>query len=132
MLGRQRIVAHTLIGMGAVSASPGQSSHARELLDEAQQLLTEIARIPQTWIWGGSLGQLYYDLAVAYARLAELDLALHSLQKSVDAGWRDARWLASDPELRPLHAQPIFRTLQESLSSLPKIEFQSSLAASAH
>jgi serine/threonine protein kinase len=132
MLGRQRILACTLIGMGAVSASQDQISHARELLGDAEQLLTEIATSPQTWLWGGSLGQLYYDLAVAYARLAEPDLALHSLEKSVATGWRDARWLASDPELQRLRAQDRFQTLQENLRSLPHVELQPTVALSAH
>lgn len=132
MLGRQRILACTLIGMGAVSASQDQISHARELLGDAEQLLTEIATSPQTWLWGGSLGQLYYDLAVAYARLAEPDRALHSLEKSVATGWRDARWLGSDPELQRLRAQDRFQTLQENLGSLPYVKLQPSVALSAH
>ena len=132
MLGWQRILACTLIGLGAVSASQGQISHAREFLGDAEQLMTEIAASPQTWLWGGALGQLYYDLAVAYARLAESDLAFHSLEKSVASGWRDALWLASDPELKPLRAQARFQTLQENLSSLPQVEFQPTVALNAH
>jgi tetratricopeptide (TPR) repeat protein len=55
MLGRQRVLTRALVGMGAVHASQGESSHARELLEEATQVLTEIAASPQTWLWEGAL-----------------------------------------------------------------------------
>ena len=124
MLGRQRVLARTQAGMGAVYGAQGDSSRARELLGQAGQLLTEIDRSPQTWLWEGSLGQLYYGLGAAFARLGEQDAALQFLAKAAAAGWRDARWLASDPELTALRSQPRFRALQESLLGLPLLEFK--------
>jgi len=126
MLGRQRVLTRALVGMGAVHASKGESSHARTLLEEAAQVLTGIARSPQTWLWEGLLGQLYYGLSAAYARLNERDLALDCLGKAVATGWRDAHWLASDPELVSLRSQAGFQTLRERLMLLPALEYRPS------
>lgn len=121
MLGRQRVLSRTLVGMGAAHAAQGKSSHARELLEEAAQGLIEISHTPQTWLWEGALGQLYYGLGAAYARMGEQDVALDCLGKAVATGWRDGHWLASDPELILLRSHACFPTLQEKLRLLPVI-----------
>jgi serine/threonine protein kinase len=132
MLGRQRVLTRALVGMGAVHATQGESSHARELLEQAVRLLTEIARSPQTWLWEGSLGQLYYGLGAAYARLNEQETALDYLGKAVASGWRDVRWIAFDPEFTALRSLSRFQTLQESLRLLPVLEFQPSVSPCDH
>ena len=131
MLGRQRVLTRALVGMGTVYALQGDSSHARQLLEEAAEVLTEIARSPQTWLWEGLLGQLYYGLSVAYARLNDEDVALDFLRKAVGGGWRDVHWLASDTELRGLRSLARFQTLQENLMLLPVVEFTPSAASGA-
>jgi len=126
MLGRQRVLARTLAGMAAVHAARGESFHARELLEEAEQFLMEIARSPQTWLWEGTLGQLYYGIGAAYARLHDQDTALDCLHKAVLAGWRDRHWLGTDPELIALRELAPFQTLQETLRLEPDLEFKPS------
>ncbi len=126
MLGRQRVLTRTLAGMAAVYAAQGEISQARKLLDEAAQYLTEIARTPQSWLWEGALGQLHYALAAANARLGECDAALLCLEKAIESGWRDAHWLASDPELSSLFSHARFQALQENLKRLPVLEFMPS------
>ena len=126
MLGRQRVLARTLAGMGAVHAAQSEIVSARESLTEAAQLLTEIAHSPQTWIWEAFAGQLYWSLGAAYARLGEPDRALDSIEKAVRQGWRDPHWLASDPEFVPLHSEARFQTLQENLKLLPILRFNTS------
>jgi len=106
-------------------------ARARQLLEEAAEVLTEIARSPQTWLWEGLLGQLYYGLSVAYARLNDEDVALDFLRRAVGGGWRDVHWLASDTELRGLRSLARFQTLQENLMLLPVVEFTPSAASGA-
>jgi len=72
------------------------------------------------------LGQLYYGLSAAYARLSEPDVALDCLSKAVAGGWRDVHWLGSDPEFMALRSLARFRTLQENLMLLPVLEFKPS------
>jgi tetratricopeptide (TPR) repeat protein len=126
MLGRQRVLARTLAGMAAVQAAQHETVPSRESLTEAEKLLTEIARSPQTWIWEAFAGQLYWSLGAAYARLGEPDRALDSIEKAVRQGWRDPHWLASDPEFVPLHSEARFQTLQENLKLLPILRFNTS------
>lgn len=131
MLGRQRVLCRTLVGMCAAHAAKGEGFHARELLEEAARVLTEIAHTPQTWLWEGALGQLYYGLGAAYVRLGEQDVALDCLGKAVASGWRDGHWLASDPEFMSLRSHAGFHTLEEKLRLLPVI-FKPTAALSAH
>jgi hypothetical protein len=67
-----------------------------------------------------------FPRCAAYARLGEPDVALDWIEKAVRYGWRDAHWLASDPEFVPLHSQARFQTLQENLKLLPVLKFKTS------
>jgi serine/threonine-protein kinase len=126
MLGRQRVLTRALVGMSQVYAAQGENSHARELLESGARSMTEIAGSPQTWLWAGSLAQLYYDLSAAHARLGEQDIALDCLSKAIAGGWRDAHWLSSDPEFIRLRSQAGFQSLLEKLRLLPVLKFQPS------
>jgi tetratricopeptide (TPR) repeat protein len=123
MLGRQRVLARTLAGMSAVCAAQGDSQRAGELLDQVASLLREIVHVPQSWIWEGFIGQLYYAAGAAYARLGKSEVALDKLEKAVASGWRDAHWLGSDPELAALRPQSRFQALLENVRLLPALEF---------
>jgi len=124
MLGRQRVLARTLAGMSAVYAAHGDSQRAGELLMQVASLLMEIVHAPQSWIWEGFIGQLYYAAGAAYARLGKPEDALDYLEKAVAGGWRDVHWLASDPELAALRSQSRFQVLLENLRLLPVLEFR--------
>ena len=132
MLGRQRVLARTLAGMSAVHAAQGDSQRAGELLEQVASLLMEIGRAPQSWIWEGFIGQLYYAAGAAYARLGKPEAALDYLEKAVAGGWRDMHWLASDPEFAALRSESRFQGLQESLKLLPVLEFKPSASLSPH
>ena len=101
-------------------------------LQLAARVAAEVARTPQTWLWEGALGQLYYGLGAAYVRLDEPDSALDCLDKALAGGWRDAHWLACDPEFKALRSQTRFQSLQENLRVLPGIEFKPSASTSRH
>lgn len=126
MLGKQRVLTLTLAGTSAAYAAMGDLSRARQLLDEALPVLSEVARSPHTWIWGASLGQLRYLVAKVYVRMGELDRALDMLAQAVEGGWRDHRWMSSDPSMALLRALPQFNNLLEDLKALPTVDFQAS------
>jgi TolB-like protein/predicted Ser/Thr protein kinase len=132
MLGRQRVLARTLAGMGAVHDAQGDRKRASESLEQVGPLLKEIVQVPQSWIWEGFVGQLYYAASAAYARLGEPEIALDCLGKAIVGGWRDVHWLASDPEFAELRSQSRFKTLQENLELLPAIDFKPSVSLSVH
>ncbi len=131
MLGRQRVLARTLAGMSAVYAAQGDSQRADELLEQVASLLIEIGHAPQSCIWEGFIGQLYYAAGAAYARLGKPEAALDYLEKAVASGWRDAHWLGSDPELAALRTQSRFHALLENLRLLPVLEFRPSRGRSS-
>lgn len=131
MLGRQRVLARTLAGMSAAHAATGDNPRARQQLDETTLLLDEIARTPQSWIWGASLGQLYYGVAAAFARVGEPERALDYLSRAVQADWRDVHWLSSDPGFSALHSLPAFQNVCDRLKALPAVDFNSSAACPA-
>jgi tetratricopeptide (TPR) repeat protein len=132
MLGRQRVSIRALAGLAAIHAAQGEYVRAREFLAEATQILEEVIPLPHTWLWEGMPGQLFYALGTANARLGEEELALDFLAAAIAAGWRDAPFLASDPELKGLRSEPRFQALQKQLQDLPALEFQASCSISAH
>jgi hypothetical protein len=132
MLGRQRVSTRALAGMVAVLAAQGEAARANELLKEAEVSLAEIAHSPQTWLWEGTPGQLYYGLAVAHARLGDPELALVFLSKAITTGWRDVLWLSSDPEFASMRSHPRFQALQEELKQFPALQFKPGAAFAPH
>jgi len=65
-------------------------------------------------------------VAKVYVRVGELDRALDMLAQAVEGGWRDHRWMSSDPSMAPLRGLPQFNKLLEDLKALPTVDFQSS------
>ena len=58
---------------------------------------------------------VYYNLACSYSLTDEFDHAIFALNQAIDLGYRDFQWLAKDPDLKKLRAQPIFRELKEKI-----------------
>lgn len=57
----------------------------------------------------------YYNAACSYARAGEKARALECLEKAVDEGFSDDRWLAADDDFTSLHDDPRFKRLVERL-----------------
>ena len=53
----------------------------------------------------------HYNLACSLALLGHTSDALCSLQKAVELGYDDAKWMQEDPDLNSLHSQPLFQKL---------------------
>ena len=49
---------------------------------------------------------VFYNLACSYALTSEIDLAAAALERALSLGYRDFKWLARDPDLRPLRQHP--------------------------
>lgn len=52
-----------------------------------------------------------YNLACRYAQLKQLDLAIVTLRKAVELGYRDFRYMIEDRDLDPVRRDPRFRRL---------------------
>ncbi len=61
---------------------------------------------------------VFYNLACSYSLTGELDRALEALDQALRLGYRDFNWLAKDPDLKKLRANPAFRVLKEKIRRL--------------
>ena len=58
---------------------------------------------------------VFYNLACSYSLTGQFDRAAAALQKAIQLGYRDFKWLAKDPDLRELRQQPIYRDIQNKI-----------------
>jgi tetratricopeptide (TPR) repeat protein len=61
---------------------------------------------------------VFYNLACSYSLNREFDRAAASLKKALSLGYTDFKWLAKDPDLRPLRQHPIFRTIEDKIRKM--------------
>lgn len=58
---------------------------------------------------------VFYNLACSYALTDHFDRAALALEKALNLGYRDFKWLAKDPDLRKLRQQPVYRDIQDKI-----------------
>jgi tetratricopeptide (TPR) repeat protein len=58
---------------------------------------------------------VYYNLACSYSLTDQFDRAVLALEKALQLGYYDFNWLARDPDLKKLRAQPVFRGIREKI-----------------
>jgi tetratricopeptide (TPR) repeat protein len=58
---------------------------------------------------------VFYNLACSCSLTGQFDRAVAALQKAIQLGYRDFKWLARDPDLRELRQQPIYRDIQNKI-----------------
>jgi tetratricopeptide (TPR) repeat protein len=63
---------------------------------------------------------VFYNLACSYSLTDKFDRAMSALEKALKLGYRDFAWLAKDPDLKKLRAQPIYGDLKEKIKRLKK------------
>src|SRR5207245_2690477 len=61
---------------------------------------------------------VFYNLACSYSLNQELDRAAAALERALRLGYNDFKWLAKDPDLRPLRKHPIYRTIQHTIRTM--------------
>jgi tetratricopeptide (TPR) repeat protein len=58
---------------------------------------------------------VFYNLACSCSLTGQFDRAALALEKALQLGYRDFRWLAKDPDLRKLRQQPIYRDIEAKI-----------------
>ncbi len=58
---------------------------------------------------------VFYNLACSYSLTEQFDRAVLALERALQLGYRDFRWLARDPDLRQLRQQPVYRTIEAKI-----------------
>jgi len=63
---------------------------------------------------------VFYNLACSYSLTDEFDRAFRALNQAIELGYRDFAWLAKDPDMKKLRAQPAFQPVKDKIQSLKK------------
>ena len=61
---------------------------------------------------------VFYNLACSYSLNNEFDMAATALEKALSLGYRDFKWLARDPDLRPLRKHPLYRAIEDKIRKM--------------
>lgn len=62
-----------------------------------------------------------YNLACSLSLTGQPEAAFEALNRALDCGYRDVRWLEQDPDLAAFRQHPLHRKLQARLRSLEPI-----------
>lgn len=57
----------------------------------------------------------HYNLACSFALKNKKEEAVAALQKAIDLGYKDYKWLIGDPDLKPLQDYPPFKELLQKI-----------------
>jgi len=58
---------------------------------------------------------VFYNLACSCSLTGQFDRAALALEKALQLGYRDFRWLAKDPDLCKLRQQPVYRDIETKI-----------------
>lgn len=61
---------------------------------------------------------VHYNLACSYALVEECDKAADCLERALDLGYADFRWLARDPDLENLRKHPRYQQIKQKVRTL--------------
>jgi tetratricopeptide (TPR) repeat protein len=58
---------------------------------------------------------VFYNLACSYSLTDQFDRAALALEKAIQLGYSDFKWLAKDPDLKKFRAQPAYDEIKEKI-----------------
>ena len=61
---------------------------------------------------------VFYNLACSYSLLEQFDRAALALEKAIELGYSDFKWLAKDPDLKKLRSHPAFHEIKTRIHEL--------------
>ena len=61
---------------------------------------------------------VFYNLACSYSLTEQFDRAVLALEKAIELGYSDFKWLAKDPDLKKLRAHPAFVEIKSRIHEL--------------
>lgn len=59
-----------------------------------------------------------YNLACSYSLTDQFELAAEALNRALNLGYRDFKWLAQDPDLANLRQHPLYRKLRAKIRAM--------------
>jgi len=61
---------------------------------------------------------VHYNLACSYSLTGQLERSGASLEKALELGYRDFKWIVSDPDLKNLRRHALYRKIRAKLREL--------------
>ena len=61
---------------------------------------------------------MLYNLACSYSLTKRYERAVGALNRAIEQGYRDFKWLARDPDLKPLRKHPIYRSIEDQIRKM--------------
>src|ERR1700753_1546877 len=61
---------------------------------------------------------VFYNLACSYSLTDQFDRAALALEKAIELGYSDFKWLAKDPDLKKLRSHPAFVEIKSRIREL--------------
>ncbi len=61
---------------------------------------------------------VHYNLACSYSMTGQFEQAVDSLERALNLGYRDFKWLARDPDLENLRQHQLYRKIRARLRTL--------------
>ena len=61
---------------------------------------------------------VHYNLACSYSMTGQFEQAVDSLERALNLGYRDFKWLARDPDLENLRLHQLYRKIRAKLRTL--------------
>jgi len=61
---------------------------------------------------------VFYNFACSHSLNSEFDRAAAALEKALNLGYRDFKWLARDPDLRLLRKHPLYRNIADRIRKM--------------
>lgn len=63
---------------------------------------------------------VFYNLACSYSLTEQFEQAAQALEQALKLGYTDFKWLAKDPDLKKLRAQPVFEEIRKKIRASKK------------
>jgi tetratricopeptide (TPR) repeat protein len=60
----------------------------------------------------------HYNLACSYSLTDQFEAAVVALDKALDLGYRDFKWMARDPDLAKLRKHPLYRKIRARMKAM--------------
>ena len=61
---------------------------------------------------------VHYNLACSYSLIGQFESATEALNRALDLGYRDFKWLAKDPDLVRLRKHPLYKTIRARIKAM--------------
>jgi tetratricopeptide (TPR) repeat protein len=63
-----------------------------------------------------------YNLACSYSLTGNFNQAVATLERAIDLGYRDFKWLGQDPDLADLREHPLYRLIRAKIRKIKSVK----------